>query len=168
VINSNIGVKWGLLTSFYIDVTLVNNANEGIMMTKDEIISSSVPTSKITNFNGSCIYFLIDRNVIVYVGKTKEFINRIITHLWSNKEFDRYFFIETNDNLEEIEKKYIKEFCPLLNKNSKKGKGRLESSTIAARVNKEISEKLKQIADNENKSMSDLLEEIIVVWMHER
>ena len=66
------------------------------------------------------IYFLIDNDEIVYVGKSeKSIFERIRSHKKDdNKEFDSFFYKEINENvdLNRIETMYIAKFTPKYNK----------------------------------------------------
>ena len=61
------------------------------------------------------IYFLLDGNEVVYVGQTKDFVNRIKSH--SNKKYTSYRFIECEaKHLLEYEGRWIRKFKPKFNK----------------------------------------------------
>jgi hypothetical protein len=61
------------------------------------------------------IYFLIKDNEIVYVGKSKRISYRLNDHK-RVKDFNRVFFIECNEeDLDEVERTYIRKFLPKLN-----------------------------------------------------
>lgn len=66
-----------------------------------------------------CIYFLIDKNEIVYVGKsTKGAFDRLGAHFkYSDKVFDSYFIEPCLEiNLTALETEYILKFVPKYNK----------------------------------------------------
>ena len=81
---------------------------------KKQIIKESKPVSEI---NTSGIYFLLQGEKLVYVGKTTKGFSRILQH--ENKKFDRYTFFKCNkEDLDEIETKNIIYYKPIYNKNS--------------------------------------------------
>lgn len=67
------------------------------------------------------IYFLIKGNEIVYVGQTKQGLQRIRSHTWPSgtvkaKEFDYVSYVECPvERLTETEANYIVKFSPVLN-----------------------------------------------------
>lgn len=77
---------------------------------QQEIISASAPVS-----NVSGVYFLIQNEIIVYVGQSTNVGRRIADHM-STKAFDRFAVIECEqEELSKLESHYIKEFRPILN-----------------------------------------------------
>jgi hypothetical protein len=61
------------------------------------------------------IYFLFQDSELVYIGKSENIKSRLYNHLKSNKEFDRFAYMEfnaTDDILTEIEGAYIKKYKP--------------------------------------------------------
>lgn len=64
----------------------------------------------------SAIYFLLDENEIVYIGKTTDLRSRFIQHSKTNKVFNRYFYIFCDrDNLTKTEALLIRKFNPKYN-----------------------------------------------------
>ena len=62
------------------------------------------------------IYFLVERNEVVYVGKTTRLFRRLHNHLSSNKKFSRVFYIDVDpDDLDEVERELIGDIRPPLN-----------------------------------------------------
>lgn len=82
---------------------------------KNDIIRLSKP---IPNFKNFCVYFLIQREQIVYVGSTNSLSIRMEDHRRNGKVFDKYFVIncKTKDESLELEKYYIKSINPYFNK----------------------------------------------------
>ncbi len=78
---------------------------------KEYIISRKIKIVK------NIIYFLISGDNIVYIGKSKNGINRIKKHIQQKvKIFDSYWFFEINKGeMDKIEKFYIKKFMPVYN-----------------------------------------------------
>ena len=80
------------------------------MKSKEEILA--IAQNEVSN---CCIYFLIDNDEIVYVGKTMHITSRVITHKLT-KKFDRVSFIScSKEEMEELEKMYIEKFSPRIN-----------------------------------------------------
>jgi excinuclease UvrABC nuclease subunit len=68
----------------------------------------------------SGVYFLTDENgEVVYIGASKDVDNRASSH--KHKGYDMYFIPHSGDaqSLREAEQKYIDEYKPRLNVNSK-------------------------------------------------
>lgn len=63
------------------------------------------------------VYFLLDKNEIVYVGKTVNFNQRLKHHMQS-KKFDSYFLLkcESQSEIDKLEFDYIVKFEPKYNK----------------------------------------------------
>lgn len=62
------------------------------------------------------IYLLIDEDEIVYVGQTSNFNQRIFIHIVERKKnFDSFLFIESNENLDDLESYYTRLFMPKYN-----------------------------------------------------
>lgn len=81
------------------------------LLDQEYILSNSFPV-----FPKCGIYFLIRNNQIVYIGKSTTLAFRLQEHR-RGKDFNRVFFIECEeDELLELEKRYIKKFAPPLNK----------------------------------------------------
>ena len=62
------------------------------------------------------IYFLIDKNSIVYVGQSRNIHTRIKNHK-KDKKFDSYFYVKSHDKseIDKLEKYYINRFKPYYN-----------------------------------------------------
>ena len=79
---------------------------------------------------GSMIYFLLKNNNVVYVGQSKEGMNRIYFHKFSKKDFDNFCFINCNiKELDELENYYIMKYKPKYNKALNTVKNKLISYT---------------------------------------
>ena len=72
----------------------------------------------VEDFKKRGIYFLLQGEEVIYVGKTIVGIIRIQSHL-SNKQFSHYCFIDfpnyTEEELLKVETKYILKYEPILN-----------------------------------------------------
>lgn len=78
----------------------------------EEIIQLSHPVD--THFD-CIIYFLIDTDKVVYVGKSKRGLSRIYGHL-GKKRFNRFYYIGvTAESMNKLEAHYIKKFTPIYN-----------------------------------------------------
>lgn len=77
------------------------------LLDREHIVSNSIPA-----FPKCGVYFLIKNDEIVYVGRTADLVRRLETHKrW--KDFDRVFYIECpREELNELEKRYIRKFAP--------------------------------------------------------
>lgn len=76
------------------------------------IASQAVPVEKISY---PCVYFLLQDNKIVYVGQSKNSITRITTHK-QRIPFNKVFIMFVHESmLTEVERLYIKKFCPQYN-----------------------------------------------------
>ena len=88
------------------------------MTTKEEILNKSRPIT-IGNYY---IYALLYRNEIVYIGQSTSLVNRLASHLNSNKVFDAWSIIEAlgsfvpTKKFNEIERSYVSKFKPKYNK----------------------------------------------------
>lgn len=81
------------------------------MVFEDEKNSISVPV-----YDDCFIYFLLDKNEVVYVGKTTQGISRPFHHK-SSKKFDQIKIIYfESDKLDEMEDFFIKKYKPKYNK----------------------------------------------------
>lgn len=93
-----------------------------------DIVSLSTPADVAPELN-CIIYFLIKNKTVVYVGKSKRGITRILNywHRWTVKrnsklviikpQFDSYFLLPCNkEKLSQMEKYYIEKLCPKYNK----------------------------------------------------
>jgi hypothetical protein len=66
-----------------------------------------------------CVYFLLLKNQVVYVGQTMNLLSRLQSHR-KDKEFDDVWFVIVDQrSLSETEKAYIKKFNPPLNRAQK-------------------------------------------------
>ena len=70
------------------------------------------------NENMQCVYFLYQKEKLVYIGKTKDLLSRLSYHK-KNKIFDSYSFLkcETNE-IDVIERILINKFLPFYNVDS--------------------------------------------------
>lgn len=72
---------------------------------------------KITDFGVCGIYFLLQGEEVVYIGKSKNFWLRLSDHFNSDKKFDNIYFLPAKEEiLLRLEEKYILEYKPLYNK----------------------------------------------------
>ena len=72
----------------------------------------------------SHIYALIDEDRVVYIGMSSNIMDRLGTHMKSQKIFTHYAIVETSDSLEYIKKReaeYIEALKPKYNKASLNG-----------------------------------------------
>ena len=76
--------------------------------------------SKYNRYSGAYIYFLLHENEVVYIGKSTSLASRIVEHINSGtKTFDDVSVIECSiDEMDDLEIKYIKEYCPRYNRES--------------------------------------------------
>lgn len=86
----------------------------------NQLVNVSKILSEKTMFNSvnmPCVYFLIDRNEIVYIGQTTHFSNRIIAHKNDDeKVFDSYFVFNCEkDHLDGLESFLIMYHQPVYN-----------------------------------------------------
>jgi hypothetical protein len=80
------------------------------LLDEEEIIKNKINIDK-NIYKG--VYFLINKNKIVYVGNSKNILARIAVHLNKNKIlFDSYYFIEKSQDSVELESRYILKFLP--------------------------------------------------------
>lgn len=123
-----------------------------LSLDRDYILSKSFPV-----FPQCGIYFLIQDDEIVYIGQSVHIPNRLKTHQGGEKVFNKVFFVECSGNdLDELEKHYIRSFTPKLNK-------KLYRTSRAWRVKKEKVDKAAiRAAEKERKRLEKLtrLEEI--------
>lgn len=74
---------------------------------------------KIRQFRESrqtCVYFLILKNEVVYVGMTTQLSTRVGTHRGYGKKFDRVLYIVcTDESAPKIERALIRHLRPVLN-----------------------------------------------------
>lgn len=82
----------------------------------DYDLHSLVRTSSAPIHGQSGIYFLLRKNVIVYIGQTTRLLGRLSQHLIDGKDFDSYTFFPCEQNqLRELETRMILKFKPKLN-----------------------------------------------------
>lgn len=80
-----------------------------------KLIFDEKNTKRIELINGNLIYFLINDDVVVYVGQTKNGLQRPFSHF--NKEFNRLEVLECKEEeLGILEDKYIIKYMPKYNK----------------------------------------------------
>lgn len=89
-------------------------------MTKEHIISGASDKVPLYIFKNEypAIYFLIDNDEIVYIGKSKNVANRMVVHTKeNNKEFSKVFILGILDSepLSDYEFPYIAKFNPKYN-----------------------------------------------------
>ena len=93
-----------------------NNPKNPPLIEKTEIIKNKKKLSTIKNINTTIIYFLIDKDKIVYIGKSDKYLERIAHHS-TNKEFDSYYIEHIpRERINKIEAKYIFKYAPKYNK----------------------------------------------------
>jgi hypothetical protein len=92
-----------------------NTKDHGKEYSRAEIIEQSAPYIHNTNYCG--VYFLLDCEEIVYVGKSVDVRNRLKQHSDNlNKVWNRYFFIRCDrEELDRLEAYYILRFRPKYN-----------------------------------------------------
>lgn len=67
-------------------------------------------------YTGTCVYFLVLKDEIVYIGQSESLLNRIAAHRL-DKHFDRVFFINiAQDKVLDVEAALIKSFKPKYNR----------------------------------------------------
>lgn len=65
--------------------------------------------------HGSCVYFLIDKKEVVYIGQSRSLASRVESHR-QNKVFDRILYLPCpEDNLNDVESSLIRKFRPKYN-----------------------------------------------------
>lgn len=70
--------------------------------------------SVVHNFN---IYFLFNKDDIVYIGRTKRLEDRILAHKKGDFIFDSYSVLEVDEeDFSDLEKYYIFKYKPMYNK----------------------------------------------------
>lgn len=83
-----------------------------MLLSEEEIIKKSLPTE---DYIMSCVYFLIRKGEVVYVGQSTKGFYRVLTHV-GQKEFDSFSFVEcSEENLDEMEAMYIAKLSPAHN-----------------------------------------------------
>jgi hypothetical protein len=89
----------------------VKDTAQALELDKDYILSNSLPV-----YPQCGIYFLIQDDEIVYIGQSIHIPNRLHSHQKKNRQFERVFFVECKEeDLDEIERQYIRKFSPKLN-----------------------------------------------------
>ena len=93
------------------DILNMKNDCFNAMLTFNELFMDNM-------FRKPCVYFLKMKGRIVYIGKTKHLLNRIVEHQKLGKLFDSFQFIITDSikTAEDIEGNLIAELRPELNK----------------------------------------------------
>lgn len=91
----------------------------GVSFDKDvsesKLMSAKVP---VCNFCG--VYFLLDNNKIVYIGKSTNIISRVSEHAKKGRSFSHYYAIPCSpDSVNDLEKEMIRRFMPEQNKEHK-------------------------------------------------
>lgn len=93
-----------------------------------DVLSAAVPIKENTG-----IYFLIRNNEVVYVGQSIDVLGRISRHIREGKQFDAYAIMSAPENqLDELEKKYIRAFVPLENISFGNDKTRRKTKRLSA------------------------------------
>jgi excinuclease UvrABC nuclease subunit len=91
-----------------------NTKQNGKEYNEADIVEQSAPY--IHNSQQSGVYFLLDCDRIVYVGKTIDVKNRLKQHSDSDKIWNRYFFIRCDrEEIDRLEAYYILRFRPKYN-----------------------------------------------------
>lgn len=87
---------------------------QGELLSADDVFAASIPYADMSRPQ---VYFLIDGDRIVYVGKTMRAGSRLHLHVADGKKFDRVAFIECEsvEQMSELEFAYICKFDPPLN-----------------------------------------------------
>ena len=68
------------------------------------------------NYNFKCVYFLYDNEKIVYIGASEKFLQRIISHINSEKHFNYYSYIEIlKGDMYKLERRLIDIYLPKYN-----------------------------------------------------
>ena len=116
------------------------------------------------------IYFLINENEIVYIGKARHPYRRIPDHKYNGISFDSVFILNSEkDKLTEIEKQYITHYKPKYNKmhnlNQQRGETtRLNMHLYIAPKDKPEFERFREIVAEKGKSMSELFIQLLRQW----
>lgn len=87
----------------------VLNALSKVPYTLTDILDASFDADAMVG-----VYFLINKDEVVYVGQSKtNILDRIAKHKRNGKEFGRYAFIRsTSDQVDNLERMYIEAFFP--------------------------------------------------------
>lgn len=84
-------------------------------MSEEKLMTAKVP---VCNFCG--VYFLLDNNKIVYIGKSTNIISRIAEHAKKGRTFSHYYAMPCSaEGLDDLEKEMIRRFMPEQNKEHK-------------------------------------------------
>jgi hypothetical protein len=103
---------------------------------------------------GPCVYFLVLRNEVVYVGQTVRLPVRLRSHIRGEaatgpKVFDQVFYLSTRySKLDELEEQYIRLFDPPLNRSNRANVERNKPDDSGEAI-EEILDLLKQMSDGE-------------------
>jgi len=105
-----------IILSYFHGFYILNRRTEIILLNKEEILEKK---KKINDVPG--IYFLIKEEEIVYIGSSKNTLNRIRHHLTSSKKNFNYYYIIPfkkikKKNLLLLESEYILKFFPKYNR----------------------------------------------------
>lgn len=98
----------------------------------------------------SGIYFLLKDGIVVYVGQSTNVERRLISHKWTDKQYDSCRVIScANDLLLYYEKRWIKRFKPIYNMptgGSRAGAGRHKTeSTVVMRIPVSLVDEVREI-----------------------
>lgn len=130
-----------------------------MMLTKKQILDSPQRIRNLENVAG--VYFLIKGDEIIYIGSSKNVLNRIYSPVHKTKKFDSFFVlsVENKESLKEVEARYVIRLAPRLNitvpKNSHVVFAGSAKGVKNMRINLEatiIGEKLYYIIPNELKT----------------
>ena len=114
--------------------------------------------------NEYSVYCLLQGEVIVYVGITKNLPKRLAQHKYSKKDFDGHKVLAeglSGESALNIENDYIKKLKPLYNIRGKKSH-RIRLTTM---LNPELKTRLKIQAISKGVTPADLLEEMIQEYL---
>jgi len=86
------------------------------MNIKELLNIEDILNNAITFERKACVYFLINNDKVVYVGKTHDINNRLCSHL-KDKIFNKYYYFECKEeSLNLLEGLYIMKYNPIYNK----------------------------------------------------
>jgi hypothetical protein len=88
-----------------------------------ELISNDIIGKQLTDYSlkgkKTGIYFLLQNDIVVYVGKALNIFSRIRQHLKSDKIFNKVYYLEfQEEELYAKENEFISKFVPLYNKDN--------------------------------------------------
>lgn len=89
-----------------------------ILNNADGIDINSLTKFKTQRYNISGVYFLYQKNILVYIGSSKDIFNRLEFHFKDNsKEYDSYSYLELPDLEYQLTERYlINKYLPIYNK----------------------------------------------------